>query len=90
MRRFGKTLIRLQCHYVLHYLLFTVLCLNLCLLTKAEAEADASPDADAAANPDPLWDKLPSLQRFHAAGKKLALKPIQGFATPKSGNVMHI
>ena len=57
----------------------------LCLFVNCDAKANPIPEPNA--DPEALWDKLPALQKYHAAGKLLSLKPIQSFISPTQGSV---
>ena len=73
-----------SCHSKILFVLLIVIFIDLCVFVRCDAKAN--PNADASAEPDSLWDKLPFLQKFHNAGKKLSLQPIQSFFSPTQGN----
>ena len=54
----------------------------------ADADADPLPKAD----PDALWDKLPTLQKYHAGGNEYSANPSQSFTSLTQGNftIRHI
>ena len=76
-----KTLRRkIMCHSVI---VLVILVSYMCRYVTCDA--DAEPDPDPNADPDALWDKLPALQKYHAAGKVLSLNPKQSFISPTQG-----
>ena len=69
-----------KCHY-LTILVITISYMSIYVTCNAEAEP--GPEADA--SPDALWDKLPALQEFHAAGKLLSMKPKTSLISSSQG-----
>ena len=69
-----------KCHYVT---IFVIAMSYMSIYVTSNAEAEPGPVADA--NPDALWDKLPALQEFHAAGKLLSMKPKQSLISSSQG-----
>ena len=50
----------------------------------ADADADPLPKAD----PDALWDKLPTLQKYHATENIYSPNPSQSFTSMTQGNLI--
>ena len=48
----------------------------------ADADADPLPNAD----PDALWDKLPTLQKYHKNENIYSANPSQSFTSLNQGN----
>ena len=72
-----------KCHYI------TILVIAISYMSiHVTCNADAEPGPEADASPDALWDKLPALQEFHAAGKLLSMKPKQSLTS--SNGIIYI
>ena len=85
--RAKTTRISFLCHSKAVFAMFAiVIILHMCL-SVTFSDAKPNPIPEPKANPDALWDKLPALQKFHAAGKLLSLNPIQSFISPTQGSV---
>ena len=71
-----------KCHYI------TILVIAISYMSiHVTCNADAEPGPEADASPDALWDKLPALQEFHAAGKLLSMKPKQSLISSSQGMI---
>ena len=73
-----------RCHPKAFVFMLAVILLNMCLLLTCDAEANPIPKPSADA--DALWDKLPALQKFNAAGKVLSLNPTKRFTSASQGS----
>ena len=65
--------------------MFSVIIVYVCFSVTCDAKANPFPEPKA--DPDSLWDKLPALQKLHAARKAQSLNPIQSFILPTQGSV---
>ena len=77
-----STRVSSKCHYVT---IFVIAMSYMSIYVTCNAEAEPGPVADA--NPNALWDKLPALQEFHAAGKLLSMKPKQSLTSSSQGMI---
>ena len=53
-------------------------------VVRCNADADANPESKA--DPEPLWDKLPTLQKYNNAAYVHSTNPLQSFTSHMKGN----